>query len=218
MLSRLSSAAFKASPALSANIGRRFSSGLSSLLGRELTEEKANCFVSEELEALREKVLANFKIQDTPGKMDVILTGKYKQEVIDVRFNIQDVADVADQEYDEEDEDEEGEYDDDVLPCIRFTARISKQNEALVFDCVASSVLTVEGVLHTENMDELNESDYEGPRFGDLEEDVQEAFADYLNERHINDDLANFITQFADLKEQKEYVTFLEGAQKFTEE
>ncbi|KAF0745554.1 hypothetical protein Ae201684_000010 [Aphanomyces euteiches] len=150
--------------------------------------------------------------------MDVILTGKYKQEVIDVRFNIQDVADVADQEYDEEDEDEEGEYDDDVLPCIRFTARISKQNEALVFDCVASSVLTVEGVLHTENMDELNESDYEGPRFGDLEEDVQEAFADYLNERHINDDLANFITQFADLKEQKEYVTFLEGAQKFTEE
>ncbi|ETV87305.1 hypothetical protein H257_00931 [Aphanomyces astaci] len=220
MLSRLSLLTLKASPAV--HHARRFSSALPSLLGRELAEEKANCFVGEELEALREKVLANFKIQDTPGNLDIVLLSKYKNEAIDVKFNCQDVADVAEEggEYDEGEEDEAedaGEFEDDVLPCIRFTARIVKDNHALVFDCVASSVLTVEGVMHTETADDLNDSDYEGPRFADLEEDVQEAFADYLNARHINDDLANFITQFSDLKEQKEYVTFLENAQKFTE-
>ncbi|KAF0684108.1 Aste57867_23895 [Aphanomyces stellatus] len=215
MLARFSSLSLKTAP-----VARRFSTGLSSLLGRELTEEKANCFVGEELESLREQVLANFKIQDTPGNMDIVLLGKHKQELIDIKFNCQDVADFQEEaEYDEEAEEEgEGEEDDDVLPCIRFTARIVKDNQALIFDCVASSVLTVDGVMHTETADELNDSDYQGPRFADLEEDVQEAFADYLNERHINDDLANFITQFADLKEQKEYVTFLEGAHKFTDE
>ncbi|ETW09866.1 hypothetical protein H310_00318 [Aphanomyces invadans] len=219
MLARLSLLSLKSSPVV--HQARRFSSALPSLLGRELAEEKANCFVGEELESLREKVLANFKIQDTPGNLDIVLLRKHKNEQIDIKFNCQDVANVAEDggEYDEgDDEDsEEGEYDDDVLPCIRFTARIVKDNSALIFDCVASSVLTVEGVMHTETADDLKDSDYEGPRFADLEEDVQEAFANYLDERHINDDLANFITQFADLKEQKEYVTFLENTQKFIE-
>jgi complement component 1 Q subcomponent-binding protein len=200
---------------------RSFSSSLSSLLGRELAEEKGNCFVGEELEQLREKVLNNFKIHDTPGNMDIKLTGKFRQELIDIKFNCQDVHEEVREEFeDEEPQEEQGDdYDDDVLPCIRFTARIVKNNQAIIFDCVASSVLTVNGVMHLEeNVDELSNDVYHGPSFADLEEDVQDAFADYLSKRHINDDLANFITQYADLKEQKEYVAFLETVQKFTEE
>ncbi|OQR99306.1 hypothetical protein ACHHYP_07104 [Achlya hypogyna] len=222
MLARLSTRAF----ARAAAPMRAFSSAdtaLSSLLGRELAEEKANCFVGEELETLREKVLKNFKISDTPGNVGVTLRAKHANETIDINFNVQDVAEPEAGEYDDEEAEEEdaeyeGDEEDDVLPNIRFTARIVKNNQALIFDCVASSILTIDSVMHLEeNADEVDNSVYHGPRFIDLENDVQEAFADYLNERHINDDLANFIMEYADLKEQKEYVAFLENVQKFTE-
>ncbi|EQC34039.1 hypothetical protein SDRG_08254 [Saprolegnia diclina VS20] len=219
MLSRLSSlrALRTAMPV------RAFSSDLSSLLARELAEEKANCFVGEELETLREKVLKHFKITDTPGNVGITLKSKTANEIIDINFNVQDVAEPEAGEYEDEEEEAEGDYEgdeeDDVLPSIRFTARIVKNNEALIFDCVASSILTIDSVMHLEeNADEVDNSAYHGPRFIDLENDVQEAFADYLNDRHINDDLANFIMEYADLKEQKEYVTFLENVQKFTAE
>ncbi|OQS02052.1 hypothetical protein THRCLA_05548 [Thraustotheca clavata] len=209
-----------ASRALRVPKARFFSTedALSSLLSRELAEEKANCFVSDELETLREKVLKTFKIHDTPGNVAITLKSKYNDELIDVNFNVQDIAE-TEEAY--EDEDGEGEYDDeeeDVLPNIRFTARIVKNNQALIFDCVASSILTIDSVMHLEeNSDEVDNNVYHGPRFMDLENDVQEAFADYLNDRHINDELANFIMEYSDLKEQKEYVTFLENVQKFTE-
>jgi hypothetical protein len=60
-----------------------------------------------------------------------------------------------------------------------------------------------------------DETLYFGPNFIDLELDVQDKFYAYLAERKIDDELAQFITQFADLKEQREYLAFLEDAEGF---
>ncbi|KAF4322721.1 hypothetical protein BBO99_00003000 [Phytophthora kernoviae] len=85
------------------------------------------------------------------------------------------------------------------------------------FDCVASSNLTVERVRYLKDFakDAEDETLYFGPNFIDLELDVQEKFYEYLADRKIDDELAQFINQFADLKEQREYLAFLQDAATF---
>ena len=46
-------------------------------------------------------------------------------------------------------------------------------------------------------------------------QDIQEMFSDYLAERGIDDDLANFIPAYIDLKENKEYLRWLGNLQTF---
>jgi len=48
-----------------------------------------------------------------------------------------------------------------------------------------------------------------------LLQDIQEMFSDYLAERGIDDDLANFIPAYIDLKENKEYLRWLGNLQQF---
>ncbi|RLN65266.1 hypothetical protein BBJ29_005228 [Phytophthora kernoviae] len=85
------------------------------------------------------------------------------------------------------------------------------------FDCVASSNLTVERVRYLKDFakDAEDETLYFGPNFIDLELDVQNKFYEYLADRKIDDELAQFINQFADLKEQREYLAFLQDAATF---
>lgn len=43
----------------------------------------------------------------------------------------------------------------------------------------------------------------------ELDEGLKQAFADYLEELNVNDDLSHFIVAYAREKEQKEYVGWL---------
>jgi complement component 1 Q subcomponent-binding protein, mitochondrial len=64
-----------------------------------------------------------------------------------------------------------------------------------------------------EAFDEVNPvigTTYSGPNFEDLEESVQDKFHDYLEERGINADLANYIIEAHLDKEQREYTSWLE--------
>lgn len=199
---------------------------------REIEEEKGNCFEGEELEELHAKVDKIFSLSETAGSMEVVLTGQIGADAIRVKFDAQDVVELE-EDYDGEDldeDDEEGNYasddeeggeeedgEEDELPGIRFVADVTRDNKGLQFECVASSNLTVERVRYLGDFAASAEKDsvYFGPNFADLELDVQEKFYDYLAERKIDDDLAQFITQYADLKEQREYLAFLESAEKF---
>lgn len=171
-----------------------------------------------------------FTLKETPGSMEIVLTGQIGDDSIHVKFDSQDVVELeedfeGDEDFDEEevetfDEQEESEDDDDEedeLPGIRFVADITRANQGLQFECVASSNLTVERVRYLSDFaaDAEKDSLYFGPNFADLELDVQEKLYDYLAERKIDDELAQFITQYADLKEQREYLSFLESAEKF---
>jgi len=50
---------------------------------------------------------------------------------------------------------------------------------------------------------------YKGPPFGNLDEDLQVMMERYLDERGINTALANFVPDYIELKEQREYVQWL---------
>ncbi|TYZ60404.1 hypothetical protein PybrP1_006130 [[Pythium] brassicae (nom. inval.)] len=225
-----------AAPALCASFQARGKSSLASLLQREVEEEKGNCFEGEELEELHAKVDKIFSLSETPGSMEVVLTGQIGSDAIRVTFDAQDSVELEDNDYeggddDDEDDDDafeggdndeqEGDDDDDEqedeLPGIRFVADITRDNQGLQFECVASSNLTVERVRFLSDFAANAEKEgvYFGPNFIDLELDVQEKFYDYLAARKIDDELAQFITQYADLKEQREYLSFLESAEKF---
>jgi len=58
---------------------------------------------------------------------------------------------------------------------------------------------------------------YIGPQFDTLDVSVQEEFEKYLQERGINESLALFIPEYAEYKEQKEYVQWLESVKSFVD-
>ena len=160
--------------------------------------------------------------------MEVLLQGSVGDESIKIKFNAQDTVELEDDDNEEEyadDEDKEPEQDEeeeeeDELPGVHFTANVTRDNKGLQFDCVAGSNLTIERVRYLKDFAKHDEDEtlYFGPNFIDLELDVQDKFYSYLAERNIDDELAQFIAQFADLKEQREYLTFLEDAATFVKQ
>jgi complement component 1 Q subcomponent-binding protein len=52
---------------------------------------------------------------------------------------------------------------------------------------------------------------YAGPPFGNLDSDLQAMLERYLDERGINAQLATFVPDYIDYKEQREYVQWLES-------
>ena len=50
---------------------------------------------------------------------------------------------------------------------------------------------------------------YSGPPFGNLDEDLQVLLERYLDERGVNTNLALFVPEYVDYKEQKEYLQWL---------
>jgi complement component 1 Q subcomponent-binding protein, mitochondrial len=59
---------------------------------------------------------------------------------------------------------------------------------------------------------------YNGPPWQQLDEDLQVLVERYLEERGINSALAIFIPDYAELKEQKEYVTWLKNFKAFIDQ
>ena len=50
---------------------------------------------------------------------------------------------------------------------------------------------------------------YEGPPFGNLDEDLQVLLERYLDERGVNTALALWVPEYIDFKEQREYLSWL---------
>jgi complement component 1 Q subcomponent-binding protein len=63
----------------------------------------------------------------------------------------------------------------------------------------------------TAEKDWARQSLYAGPPFENLDEDLQTYLERYLEERGINAELANMIPDYIQVKEQKEYVRWLES-------
>ncbi|KAL4779411.1 mitochondrial glycoprotein [Aspergillus varians] len=67
----------------------------------------------------------------------------------------------------------------------------------------------------TAEKDWTRQSLYAGPPFENLDEDLQTYLERYLEERGINAELANMIPDYIQVKEQKEYVRWLENVRNF---
>ncbi|KAI9925662.1 hypothetical protein ASPWEDRAFT_41787 [Aspergillus wentii DTO 134E9] len=121
------------------------------------------------------------------------------------------------------------ELDRDVEPSFpaRVNVTVEKPgNGALLIQTVAQDGLfQVEEVSYfskpdlahaqTAEKDWARQSLYAGPPFENLDEDLQSYLERYLEERGVNAELANMIPDYIQVKEQKEYVRWLESVKNF---
>lgn len=169
-----------------------------------------------------------WKIEDHAGSDEIALTRDFGNEHIRVLFSIGDI-DSSEAEMDESDEVDVKEDEDGPAFPVRCAITISKQNNgALTIDAQA-----VDGAFNIQNIsfyrddklatDLTADADwarrglYIGPQFETLDEGVQAQFESFLEERGLSTDLALFIPNFAEFKEQREYCAWLENVKKFVD-
>jgi complement component 1 Q subcomponent-binding protein, mitochondrial len=214
--------AVKAAVPASARFASTTAISINDVLKKELEEEKANnAEVDADLEDLKKDILKNFTMHEEDGSGLVKLVGKFGNETIEVKFDVQNV-----QEEEEEDdfeaelpEDDEEDIEGKSGLGIYFEVKITKGKDSAIFGCTAAESVHIgqlRFVSEKHAHDSENETLYQGPKFEDLEESVQAGFQEYLVERHIDDDLAYFILAYSREKEQMEYTHFLENMVKFT--
>ncbi|PGH19297.1 hypothetical protein AJ80_04050 [Polytolypa hystricis UAMH7299] len=122
--------------------------------------------------------------------------------------------------------DREGEaFEEESEPSYpaRVNITIEKAGKGAVhFETVAQDgFFVIENVFHfakpelanaeTAEKEWARQSLYAGPPFGNLDQDLQDLWDRYLEERGVDTALATFVPDFIDYKEQKEYVRWLGG-------
>ncbi|CZT49396.1 related to mitochondrial acidic matrix protein [Rhynchosporium secalis] len=186
-----------------------------------------------------------FEVIDTPGQEEVVLTRTFGDEKISITFSIADLnamgpeADYQDPAMaDESDEnggaaqaatEENSENEEDPSFPARLNIVVEKQNRgALSVEAVVQDgMVVIDNVYyytnpahaHAKSADMVHERQdlYVGPPFGNLDEDLQVLMEKYLDERGVNTALAIFVPDYIDMKEQKEYVRWLENVKGFVE-
>ena len=115
--------------------------------------------------------------------------------------------------------------DVDMTPSFpsHLDVRVSKAGKgALQFNVIAQNgMVEIDEVFYFPDV-ELAESDsaeklskrnrlYSGPPYNNLDQDLQQMLERYLDERGINVQLATFVPDYIDFKEQREYLKWLES-------
>ncbi|KAG6357937.1 hypothetical protein INS49_013820 [Diaporthe citri] len=184
-----------------------------------------------------------FEIQDIPGAQNVVLTRTYKNEKITVTFSIADIANMENEMFDEDSAlgDEEGarsqeneEIDDadtgnEPNVTCRLNIVVEKPGKGAVnIDAIAQDASIIVENLYYYNdpavahaaspeAEHKGRDIYPGPPFGTLDEDLQLLMESYLDERGINSTLAVFVPDYMDVKEQREYLAWLNNVKGFVD-
>ncbi|EPE05241.1 mitochondrial glycoprotein [Ophiostoma piceae UAMH 11346] len=128
----------------------------------------------------------------------------------------------------EEAEEEDGETDSGAVPC-RLSIVVEKPGKgALSVEATAQEgSLVVDNLYYYKDAALAHEASaesahaaqrvYPGPAFGSLDEDLQVLLDRYLEERGITQSLAVFVPEYLDLKEQREYLGFLNNLKGFVD-
>ncbi|KAJ1445321.1 mitochondrial glycoprotein [Pelagophyceae sp. CCMP2097] len=195
------------------------SSSLSSILLEEIVGEEANTesFMTEELEDLMAKLAAKgVAVTESPGngRVSLALPSADPNETVVATFDCRNVA--PNDMYDGDGDDQGGDEDDEQP--IEFDVKVvnAASGDRLVFECLAGAGVQIDAVAFYKKADsETNDDVYDGPKFDELDARVQAAFHTFLEDRHVDADLCNFIYQFAAHKENLEYLHWLKSIQGF---
>lgn len=143
--------------------------------------------------------------------------------------NPKDFKVAPEDELEGEGEGEEGAEDGETDYPVRVNVIITKpKSGALNFETVAhQGQLMVENVYYykdatlaegkTAEKAHERQSLYAGPPFHNLDEELGQLLERYLDERGVNTALALFVPDYVEMKEQKEYLRWLENVQSFVE-
>lgn len=215
---------------------RRFGEGASDValgqkLGEELKYEKEAAPAGEPEFLTAFKAHGVWKIDDIAGNDEVALTRQFGNETIRLMFSIVDIQTEQETDFEELEEGQEADEDEPVHSYpIRCSFNITKssapgalsidtmcQDGAFITDNISFYSDAKVGTELTAEADWKRRGLYIGPQFDTLDVTVQEEFEKFLQERGISDTLAAFIPEYAEYKEQKEYVNWLQNVQKFVE-
>jgi complement component 1 Q subcomponent-binding protein len=126
-------------------------------------------------------------------------------------------------------ENEEGEFDEESAAPTRLTITIEKPSKgkgALTIDasCDGGNIM-VDNLYYYEDVNvakmetpeaaQKRATLYPGPPFGSLDEDLQVLVDRFLEERGIDQAMAVFIPDYVDVKEQREYLRWLNNVKTF---
>ncbi|PIN07930.1 MAM33, mitochondrial matrix glycoprotein [Handroanthus impetiginosus] len=157
-----------------------------------------------------------FKIEDHPGQQTVTLAREYQGETITVEVHMPDL--VTGEENDDNDDDDEGEEraNQSSIPLV---VRVSKKGgPSLEFGCTAyPDEIAIDSLSVKDPESSEDQIAYEGPDFGDLDENLQKAFHKYLEIRGIKPSTTNFLHAYMVDKDNREYITWLKNLKKFVE-
>ncbi|KAF8269480.1 mitochondrial glycoprotein [Lactarius quietus] len=183
---------------------RRFGEGttdgdVSAKIAEELAYEK-EAAIAEEPEFLKEfKTAGIWTLEDKPGNDEVTIHRKFGNEHIRLIFSIADLQNAEDNLEPPEGEEGSSEDTEGSYP-LRCSLTVTKSSVpgALSIDALATDL--------TAEADWKRRGLYIGPQFETLDLSLQEEFEKFLRERGINESLAFFVPEYAQYKEQKEYV------------
>ncbi|KAJ5161095.1 hypothetical protein N7492_006487 [Penicillium capsulatum] len=186
-----------------------------------------------------------WKVKDVQGEQEVVLTKTFGNETIRATFTVADINNISEDTADEfadEALSDEGDYqtesqqsrdsqvDDEMLPPT-FPARVNvtiekPNNGALLIQAVIQDGdLQIEEISHfkdaaianaqTAEKDWTRQSLYAGPPAENLDPELIAFWGRYLEERGLNVEFQNMVTDYISFKEQKEYVQWLENVKQF---
>ena len=189
------------------------SQALADILAREYAEEMDNqsTEMTPELADLQADLQGKWKIVDNGPTVRMFRTVEESALKVQLSFHCQDAVEMEDEDP------EEGE--EPAVP-VKFTATVTKAGQSMVFVCISEDAqIRIQSVaitsLDVENVHEngISASDYQGPEFVELAEDLNDAFHTFLeDDALIDSDVAAYVSMMADFKEQTEYVNFLQKA------
>ncbi|KAJ6162506.1 hypothetical protein N7485_010736 [Penicillium canescens] len=208
----------------------------------ELKHEKSSDIP--EFEEQQENIDAIIKngewtVKDVEGEQEVILSKKFGNETIRVSFTVADIQNISEQdEFDDAALSDELDFQNQnqgaeelEQPEPSFPARVNvtiekASNGALLIQTVVQDgVFQIEEVSHfakaelaqaqTAEKDWARQSLYAGPPFENLDEDLQGLWERYLEERGLNAEFANMVPDYISVKEQKEYLRWLDAVKNF---
>lgn len=211
-------------------VSSRLQNSLASVLSTEIKSEIATSEPASEVIGSFLKS-SGFSVVETEGKDEVELVKKNGAETVHVFFSVSDITNADPETFYEEEaaefEQENQEEFEDPTP-IRANVVIEKASSALGVEAIVqNNLILIESVTpypsaeaalsNTAEADYKRHEIYQGPPFSNLDENVQSSFESYLEARGINNELADFITEYSVHRENKEYLNWLKNFKTFVE-
>ncbi|XP_071710665.1 uncharacterized protein At2g39795, mitochondrial-like [Rutidosis leptorrhynchoides] len=157
-----------------------------------------------------------FKLNDNPGQQTVSLTRDYHGETIHVEV---EPSSLVTGEEDDDNDDADDDTEKDGQSSLPMVVKVSKSGgPCLEFGVTAYADEIVIDSLSVKDPDMTDDQlPYEGPRFDELDENLQKAFHKYLEIRGIKPSATNFLHEYMVNKEHREYTNWLKNLKKFVE-
>lgn len=151
-----------------------------------------------------------FKVEEKPGEQWIRLSRKFgATEEIKVEVTMFDGSLPIKKDGDD--------AEDDVQLHIALIVELFKEENKDVMQFVCSAwpdSIEIRKVF-TRRRDQIKDRPYTGPRFRELDDELQDSLYDFLEARGIDDDFAAFLHQYVTNKDKTEYIRWLEKVKSF---